>query len=199
MILGGPRRSQQGSHLGASQPWAIPLPLTLVPTPDDDGTAASCGTTWLPLAPHPGAFGVRRAHHTHEGVDLYAPEGTAVSPVEPGVVVVIEPFTGASAGCPWWRDTWAVFVEGASGVVVYGEIIPNPELAIGQRVALGQILGRLTPVLRADKGRPMTMLHLELHTRGARAAPAWEDERPGTLQDPTAYLLGAVCNAAKSP
>ncbi|KVP17147.1 hypothetical protein WJ84_02385 [Burkholderia ubonensis] len=175
--------------------WLSPLPLELVPTPDGDSFATMpAGSTGLPLAPHPGAFGVRRAKHTHEGVDLYAPHGTPVFAVEDGEVVAVKPFTGPHAGLPWWLDTWAVFVEGPSGVVVYGEIAPA--VAEGEKVCAGQTLGTITTVLAKDKGRPRAMLHLELHTPGSRVAPEWleHDQRPAVLCDPTPYLLACASN-----
>lgn len=133
---------------------------------------------------------MRRRHHVHEGVDLYAPEGTPVLAVEDGTVVRIEPFTGPQAGSPWWHDTWAVWVEGVTGAVVYGEVRPRSDLREGQNVAAGDRLGEVIPVLRHDKGRPLAMLHLELHEPGAREAPEWpcEGPRPVTLRDPTPWL-----------
>lgn len=150
------------------------------------------GETGLPLAPHPGAFGVRRRNHTHEGVDLYAPEGSPVFSVEDGVVVAVKPFTGPKAGLGWWLDTSAVFVEGASGVVVYGEI--NPSVKVGQYLCAGEQLGHVIRVLRNDKGRPTAMLHLELHEHGSRSAPEWlvHEQRPGVLMDPTPHLLESL-------
>lgn len=173
-----------------TQRWISPLPLKLIPTHDPlSFQTMPSGSTGLPLPPHPGAFGVVRTHHTHEGVDLYAPEGTPVKAVEAGVVVRIEWFTGPRADFPWWNDTQAIFIEGASGVVVYGELLADVACVEGARVLPGDLLGRLVPVLRQDKGRPMTMLHLELHTHGARSAPAWEGRRPVSLLDPTPNLL----------
>lgn len=173
--------------------WRNPLPLSLVPTRDALSFASlPSDQTGLPLHPHPGAFGFVRKHHTHEGVDLYAPEGTPVCAVEDGVVVRIEPFTGPSAQSPWWQDTDAVFVEGSSGVVVYGEIVPRGDLKEGMILQAGDMVGAVKAVLREDKGRPSAMLHLELHDKGARQAPAWEHARPSTLLDPTDYLLDCV-------
>jgi murein DD-endopeptidase MepM/ murein hydrolase activator NlpD len=165
--------------------------LALVPTNDSlSYQHMAPDQTGLPLAPHPGAFGVRRAHHTHEGVDLYAPHGTPVFAVEPGVVVAVKPFTGPHAGptLAHWLDTWAVFVEGPSGVVVYGEVAPT--IAVGATVAAGETLGTVITVLAKDKGRPRAMLHIELHVAGSRIAPEWlvHDERPAQLLDPTPYL-----------
>ena len=171
-------------------PWRNPLPLRLRPS-QESLSFKECGPgeTILPLAPHPGAFGVARKHHTHEGVDLYAPARTEVRAVESGVVVRVEDFTGPKAGSPWWQDTQAVFVEGDSGVVVYGELVA--EVEEGQHLDGGDLVGRLTPVLTTAKGRPDCMLHLELHQPGTRCAPGWDHglARPDTLLDPTPHLL----------
>jgi murein DD-endopeptidase MepM/ murein hydrolase activator NlpD len=174
--------------------WLSPILYELVPTADRESFAAmGTNQTGLPLAPHPGAFGVRRKHHTHEGVDLYVPEGTAISAVEDGEVVAVKPFTGpaAGSGLAHWLDTQAVFVEGSSGIVVYGELVPC--VAPGARVTAGTVLGHATTVLVKEKGRPRCMLHLELHAPGSRVAPEWlvHDERPEVLRDPTPYLLAA--------
>ncbi len=172
-----------------AQPWHSPLPLQLVPTADSVSfLRMPPGVTGLPEAPHPGAFAVRRRHHVHEGVDLYCPEGTSVHAVEPGLVVAVMPFTGPKAGLPWWLDTEVVLVEGASGVVAYGEL--KSEVSVGQRLQSGQRLGHVMRVLRHDKGRPTSMLHLELHAPGTRTCPEWplEASRPESLRDPTPWL-----------
>lgn len=176
--------------------WHNPLPLALIPTNDSlSFQRMQAGETGLPLALHPGAFGVQRLNHTHEGLDLYAPHGTTVFAVEAGVVVAVKPFTGPHAGLPWWLDTWAVFVEGPSGVVVYGEVAPM--VAEGTVVAAGEALGTVSTVLAKDKGRPRAMLHLELHVTGSRIAPEWlvHDERPAQLLDPTPFLLSCVASS----
>lgn len=173
--------------------WTNPLPFALIPCPTDR-TSFTSGSTGLPMGAHPGAFGVRRKHHFHEGVDLYAPAGTPVRAVESGAVVAVMAFTGPAAGLPWWLDTSVVLVEGATGVVAYGEI--EPAVAVGQELQAGDTVGQVVRVLRNDKGRPTCMLHLELHTHGARATPEWyaDSGRPQTLLDPTPYLaeLAAV-------
>ena len=176
-------------------PWVCPIPLRLVPSSDSESfLAMTAGTTALPLAPHPGAFAVNRKFHTHEGVDLYAEVGTPVVAVESGRVTTVAPFTGAHAGesVSCWEDTFAVWVEGASGVVLYGEIAPC--VRVGQRLEAGQLLGHVLRVLKKDKGRPMSMLHLELHHRGSIEAPQWlvPEERPAVLRDPTPFLLASL-------
>ena len=169
--------------------WQNPLPLRLVLSGDSESfRSLPPDTTALPLAPHPGAYGVQRKNHVHEGIDLYCPAGTKVQAVEAGRVVALIPFTGAQAGSDWWENTDAVLVEGESGVVVYGEIAPACKT--GDWLAAGDTVGHVVTVLKKDKGRPMAMLHLELHAHGAREAPEWPspDKKPATLRDPTPFL-----------
>lgn len=173
--------------------WRTPIPYRLVPTRLAD-RAVGEGEAPLPLSPHPGAFGVRRRYEVHTGVDLYAPEGTPVSAVEDGVVVGVEWFTGPDADppCPWWLPTKAVLVEGASGVVLYGEV--EPDVAPGWYLRAGATVGRVARVLRHDKGLPTSMLHLELHVHGTIASShPWELEGnpPRSLLDPTPLLQEA--------
>lgn len=178
--------------------WHLPLPLNYIVSDDSQSFRwAPASDTVLPLLPHPGAFGFTRKHHRHEGIDLYCPPQTLVQAVEDGIVVAIEAFTGAHAGYPWWHDTFALLVEGESGVVVYGEIA-KPELVVGAAITAGQKIGHVIPVLKTPKGRPDTMLHLELHDKGTRKTFEWPVrrgvpvEKPPSLRDPTPYLLEAV-------
>ncbi len=111
--------------------------------------------------------------------------------VEAGVVVAVLPFTGEIAALPWWLDTHVVLVEGASGVVAYGEVLPS--VVAGATLRAGERLGQVKRVLRNDKGRPTAMLHLELHAPGTRECPEWTESsgRPASLRDPTPFLLAA--------
>lgn len=139
----------------------------------------------------PGQFGAVRRHDVHTGVDLYCPAGSLVVAVEGGAVVAVEDFTGPDAGSPWWLPTQAVLVEGASGVVVYGEVAPL--VAPGDRVEAGGPVGAVLRVLRRDKGRPTAMLHLELMVPGSRATVWWRlgQDWPAPLLDPTPRLKAA--------
>lgn len=113
--------------------------------------------------------------------------------VEEGEVVAVIPFTGPQIKLDHWLDTDAVLVEGKSGVIIYGEL--DPSVQLGQKVRAGDSLGSVKRVLRHDKGRPTSMLHLELHTHGTRK---WyegfkEEGVLETLMDPTSHLLKITC------
>ena len=152
----------------------------------------------IPIKPHVGAFGIERRHDVHKGVDLYCPQGTEVFAVEDGVLCHLRPFTGEAAGCPWWENTWAVSVAGKSGVVVYGEIRPywkmgdpTDTLIEPKEIKRGELVGFVKTVLKKDKGRPTSMLHLALHSHGVLSNGTWEigQPQPDGLLDPTAYLI----------
>ena len=175
--------------------WSSPLRLRYVVTRESESfRTMDEGVTGIPLSPHPGSFGFARRFHTHEGIDLYCGDGETVRAVEHGVVVAVLPFTGPKAGSDWWLDTDAILVEGASGVVVYGEI--RSFVSVGDELRAGEPLGNVTQVLKTDKGRPMTMLHLELHEMGTRDVYEWSPggEKPPSLLDPTPHLLAMLEN-----
>ena len=120
----------------------------------------------IPVPQHPGAFGVRRKYDVHSGVDLYAPEGSKVYAIEDGVVVYVGWYTGSKCDTPWWNDTRAVYVEGDTATMVYGEIQELPRIVKGASVKSGQHIGNVLTVLKKDKGRPMSMLHFAMKQKG---------------------------------
>lgn len=144
----------------------------------------------IPIPQHPGAFGVTRKHHVHEGVDLYCRECEPVFAMEGGVVSAVLPFTGPGAGSPWWLDTFAVMIEGESGTINYGEIRPAAGLQVGSVVKAGDHVGDVITVLAKDKGRPRNMLHLELYDAGCNNTVEWKvgELQPPGLRDPTEIL-----------
>lgn len=150
------------------------------------------------LPDHPGSFGAVRRHDNHTGVDLYTHQGAEVLAMEKGRVVEVEAFTGPGVvedPSPWWNDTQAVLIEGESGVILYGEMIAAPEIQPGAKVEMGQVVGRVMPVLKKDKGKnPINMLHIELYSHGARESVWWEagQKRPEGLRDVTPLLLEAL-------
>lgn len=150
------------------------LPLSNFRIPNDEGT-----------------FGAVRKHDIHTGIDLYCKPGTRVFAIEDGVIVSIEDFTGQNAGSPWWNDTKAVLVEGKHGVICYGEIEPTLGLYVGYNLKEGMIVGRVLKVLKKNKGKPMSMLHLELYKHGTTKTVWWQhgQPKPDELLDPRFELF----------
>ena len=162
--------------------------------------------TGIPVSHHPGAFGFHRKHSHHTGVDLYCDDHAKVHAVETGRVVNIEHFTGEWDNSPWWNETDCVLVEGPSGVVCYGEVMPRPLLTRGDIVKQGQHIAFVRRVLKDGKERPdipghkTAMLHFELYPHGTTtASKSWQIEpqgenchRPDDLLDPTPMLIAAI-------
>lgn len=152
----------------------------------------------FPFGDHPGTFGFNRKHDIHTGVDLYTTDGANVFCIEDGIVVKVDVFTGPSIGTDWWKETWAVMIEGLSGVINYGEI--KPSVVVGQRVNRGDIVGTVIPVLSVDKkrddipGHSCSMLHVELYEIGCRDFAIWklDEQKPKGLLDPTDLLKKCV-------
>lgn len=173
--------------------WGNPLLDGLLVTQDSESfPILPFGFTGLPVGDHVGAFGVSRKHDIHTGVDLYSAHESIVFAVEKGVIVAILPFTGEEAGSPWWNDTQAVMVEGESGVVLYGEIFPYWGLKVGHIIYKGECVGHVDEVLKVNKGRPTSMLHMELYTPGTKKWVNWGlgEPKPDNLLDPTPFLVG---------
>lgn len=146
--------------------------------------------------PVDGRFGTQRKYDTHTGIDLYCEEGTPVMSMESGRIVNICDFTGEKAGSPWWRDTKAVLIEGESGIILYGEIQPLHYWRRGDQIAEGSIIGHVKTVIKNDKGKPMTMLHMEWYEKGYRGdGEWWIDERPAKLKNIEEYLKQEIHNS----
>jgi 3-polyprenyl-4-hydroxybenzoate decarboxylase len=154
----------------------------------------------IPVEPHPGAFAAHRNGHTHTGVDLYTNETNTVHAVEDGVIVGIEHFTGPQDNSPWWKDTDCVLVRGASGVVLYGEIMPF-HFRPGNKVTRGRALGTVLRVIKEGHEHPEitgwqpSMLHMELYPWNATKASNGFDK--DLLRDPTPLLLDAASTLPK--
>jgi phosphopantothenoylcysteine decarboxylase len=150
----------------------------------------------IPVEGHPGSFCAHRKNSVHTGVDLYADVGRPVTAVENGTVVSVEPFTGPKDNSPWWLDTDCVLIEGASGVICYGEI--ETTMRIGERVEKGRrVIGHVKRVVPIGKEHPElqgwkpSMLHIELYPHGMYKASAGYEKDKDILIDPTPYLLDA--------
>ena len=147
----------------------------------------------VPIKNHYGSFGVKRKYSHHCGVDLYAPVGTPVYAIESGTVVEIEWFTGPETQTDWWLPTRCVSIEGDTGVIVYGEISEIDNVLVGFKVSQGCRLGSVQRVLRHDKGKPTSMLHIQLLEHGMidNDIPSWTHgmDKPKGLLDPTQMLI----------
>lgn len=149
-------------------------------------------THQLPVS-GPNSFGATRRHDIHTGVDLFTHVGSPVLSMEGGEVVSIGAFTGTQANSSWWNDTDYILIAGPSGVILYGEL--ETTLVVGDVVTEGQQIGSIKQVLKKDKGRPTSMLHLELYQHGyVGEGVIWIDGDfpPEPLLDPTAMLLEII-------
>ena len=146
-----------------------------------------------------GKFGAVRKFDIHTGVDLYCDSETPIYAAENGVVECIENFTGTNAGSPWWNDTKAVLIKGQSGIICYGEIKPKQDVIQGVFVKRGSLIGNVVRVLKKDKGRPMSMLHIELYKSSAKGTVIWNlnSNKPYYLLDPTKKLKDAFISSYK--
>lgn len=143
-----------------------------------------------------GSFGAVRKHDIHTGVDLYCKEGSCVYAVEDGTVIHMEQFTGPEVGSPWWNTTWAVLVEGKSGIICYGEVAPHHSLEDQMSVYEGDKIGYVMSVLKPHKLLPKSMLHFELYDPETfNDETVWwklGEEKPKQLLDPTKLLMSLL-------
>lgn len=135
-----------------------------------------------------GEFAAIRKHDIHTGIDLYCNPGAHVFAIEDGFVSDVGNFTGPSADSPWWNNTQYVVVKGSSGFILYGEL--TTALEKGTLVKKGEVLGEIVTVLKENKGKPMTMLHLELYSDYTEPV-IWNhnSDKPYGLQDPTSLIV----------
>jgi murein DD-endopeptidase MepM/ murein hydrolase activator NlpD len=115
----------------------------------------------------------RPAHH---GVDLGAPRGTLIRVASAGVVVVSRCNASTGGGAPYSCDRdgspyitgcgWYVDVLHAGGYLTrYCHMVSRPLVAVGQRVAAGEVIGRVGS--SGNSSGPH--LHYETHVNGDRS------------------------------
>lgn len=143
----------------------------------------------LPSLESQNCFAAKRKHDYHTGVDLFCEENDEVYSMYDGIVTNVIEFTGYSES-PWWNDTLAVMVyhPEIQKTFLYGEILTK--IKVGRTVKAGQEIGRVKTVLKKDKGKPMTMLHMECY-KGLQNNAVWwyhDKKRPNNLEDITKYL-----------
>lgn len=112
----------------------------------------------------------------HDGVDIAARNGTPVRAAAAGVVVVARCDAHTASGSPYPCDQpgspqirgcgWYVDVLHAGSVVTrYCHLISRPSVAVGQRVAAGDLIGQVGS--SGNSSGPH--LHFETHTDGDRS------------------------------
>ena len=143
----------------------------------------------LPSLTSQNCFGSKRKHDFHTGVDLFCEENEEVYSIYDGIVTSVIQFTGY-AESPWWNDTQAIMIyhPEIQKTFLYGEILTN--IKVGRTVKAGQEIGRVKTVLKKDKGKPMTMLHMECY-KGLQTKAVWwyhDTKCPNNLEDITKYL-----------
>lgn len=149
---------------------------------------------------HPSRFAYKRKNYFHTGVDFYCGRSYSskeVYAVESGRVVGSGMFTGPELGHDHWLETHYLMIEGASGVINYGEIQKPWHFPVGRLVARGYCIGHVAPVLKKTRndieGHSDHMLHLELYKKGTTKPVDWklEDPQPENLLDPTPFILNS--------
>lgn len=143
----------------------------------------------IPYNGHPGYFASKRKYDIHIGIDLYCNDGDPVYALYDGEITLIEAFTGkfASPPSPWWNNTYSVTIYDGKGYILYGEIIPSSNIHVGKYIKSGDQIGTIKQVLKINKGRPTSMLHLELYSSNISESYIWNlnTNKPEHLHDPT--------------
>lgn len=171
-----------------SRVGAHPAMLNVLARPWQAPLAGAC------VSSAEGEFAARRQHDVHTGLDLYAEEGTEVLAMRAGRVLRVGQFTGEEVGSAWWRRTDAAIVDHEGIAVLYGEMLPC--VRTGDEVHAGGLLGHVQRVLRRDKNRPTSMLHLEVAVPnfGTDFGALWElnAKKPSYLLNPKGIVSYAV-------
>jgi murein DD-endopeptidase MepM/ murein hydrolase activator NlpD len=139
-----------------------------------------------PLARQPktwtagGSFGASRdgGKRLHQGIDLYAPEGTPVVASEGGIVTASQGWSGPG--------TKAVLVYSPKSdiTILYGAVAPGSFPPIGTQLKRGDLVGKVG-VYPAGS----TMLHLEIWPQKLKPPRAkWLPNTPPPSFDPAEYL-----------
>jgi len=156
----------RGGQSSSSSSSSSPLPIARFPVPGVTSYADTFGKPWGP-------------GRTHEGIDIFAPEGSPVLAVADGVVRMFEgPRGGKEVTLTLPDGTWFLY----SHLHDYAKLVP------GGKVKAGDLLGHVGETGNAL--RKGAHVHFEVHPRGGPAA------------DPYAALKsvsGAEAAATSSP
>lgn len=129
----------------------------------------------VPISPGIYAFGSACCVGVRAGVDLLVPCGTRVFAAEAGKLQAQLPFTKDRKTS---IRSGGVAIVGASGVLLYGRINPDPSL--GQDIERGQYLGYVVPTIRKPEPIPPPA-DLLPHERKEKKSPPLEFPPPPTM------------------
>lgn len=157
-------------------------------------------------------FGAVRKYDVHTGIDIFMHEDASVYLPFDGEVVKIGNFTGTNAEpfpSPWWNDTQYIIIKHMIPAfywygdlipkyVLYGEIDVSNEIAEGDALNEGTIIGNILEVLRNDKGSPTSMLHVEMYNEVPGHPVFWYhgESKPEFIEDPYDFLC--LCNMKRN-
>lgn len=173
---------------------SLPEPEWEDDDPDDHWVDPLPNFSWsLPIGKyHSSGFGSRKSNGKfHTGVDIQCEPEQQVVSMEYGVVVDIQPFIKAKESNNV-RKTKTIFVEGATGVIVYGNVIYDSNLEIDQEVEAGQPIGKTVNIYRNKSNKHnVCYLHIEWYEPGTRKRVNWNPNypKPEHLWDPSTKLL----------
>jgi len=113
----------------------------------------------------------------HQGVDLGAPRGTLIRAATSGVVIISRCQAHTEAGVNWGCDRdgspfikgcgWYVdIIHAGSYITRYCHMVSRPLVRVGQRVAAGEVIGRVG----SSGSSSGPHLHFETHVDGDRSA-----------------------------
>lgn len=115
------------------------------------------------------------------GIDLECSENTQVQSMEDGIITNIKNYSGMNSDNPWWHPTKSVFIEGASGVIVYSGISPQQSIMVGNFLNEGDIIGIVKSIAKNK-----TYLNLQNYSFGEQDFINWKfkNEQPENIYNP---------------
>lgn len=143
----------------------------------------------LPKFQVPQDFGYPGFGKYSTGIDIKCSENTQVQAIEDGIILNVKDYSGLYSNNPWWNPTKSVFVEGASGVIVYSCISPQQSIFIGGFVNEGDILG-IVKSLSKDN----VHLNLQNYSFGEKDFINWKfkSEQPENIHNPRNLILKTI-------
>ena len=168
----------------------------------------------IPALGSSGSFWEDRDDRYHCGIDIYAPEGSAVVSIEDSKVIEIDVFTSPKK-IPYWNTTYYILLKNKTGYVCKYAELRNVTASIDKIVEAGQLIGQVGLVLNTKKiteNSPLyikkikrtgnnSMLHFELYNLPPNLFNKYlkylggnwfGSTKPKNLLDPTNYLTSIL-------